>query len=60
MYRVIVFSPEGEIQSSFGAYGVESNQMAFPNGIAIDGVSNEILVADADNNRVMLFPPLPE
>ncbi|MCB0087886.1 MAG: hypothetical protein KDE54_08235 [Caldilineaceae bacterium] len=34
-------------------------QIGLPTGLAIDATSNSILVADADNNRVMVFPLLP-
>jgi DNA-binding beta-propeller fold protein YncE len=30
-----------------------------PNGLVVDGVAGELLVADGGNNRVMVFPLLP-
>ncbi len=60
MFRVIVYSPEGEIAASFGAYGKEANQLTFPNGVAIDWQTNQALVADADSGRVLLYPALPQ
>ncbi|MCB0047869.1 MAG: SMP-30/gluconolactonase/LRE family protein, partial [Caldilineaceae bacterium] len=59
MYRVIVYSPAGEIVSSFGTYGTAANQLTFPNGIVIDWQTNQALVADADSGRVLAYPVLP-
>ncbi|GIV80117.1 MAG: hypothetical protein KatS3mg050_4511 [Litorilinea sp.] len=57
-YRVIVYNTAGGIQAVFGDYGVELNRFGLPNGIAYDPGQNQILVADADNNRVLVFPAL--
>jgi uncharacterized protein (TIGR03663 family) len=54
--QVFVYSPEGEILASFGKYGTDVNRFAKPNGLAFDPITNQLLVADADNNRVMAFP----
>ncbi len=56
-YRVVVFSPAGELKASFGDYGTDNNRFALPNGV--DASQDSVLVADADNNRVMQFPLLP-
>jgi uncharacterized protein (TIGR03663 family) len=56
--QVFVFDATGQIQGSFGKYGVELNRFAKPNGLAVDPLTNELLVADANNNRVMVFPPV--
>jgi DNA-binding beta-propeller fold protein YncE len=57
-YRVFVYSTAGELKAAFGNYGVELNHFGLPNGIAVDAQNNLILVADADNNRVMAFSPV--
>lgn len=54
--QVFVFSPEGTVESSFGKFGTELNRLARPTGLAVDPLTGELLVADADNNRVLLFP----
>lgn len=53
--QVFVISADGIVRASFGRYGSELNHFAKPNGIAIDPLSGEILVADADNNRILIF-----
>ena len=53
--QVFVISADGIVRASFGRYGSELNRFAKPNGIAIDPLSGEILVADADNNRILIF-----
>jgi uncharacterized protein (TIGR03663 family) len=53
--QVFVYGPNGEILAGFGRYGTDVNRFAKPNGLAIDPATNQLLVADADNNRVLLF-----
>jgi len=53
--QVFVISADGIVRASFGRYGSELNRFAKPTGIAIDPLSGEILVADADNNRILIF-----
>ncbi len=57
-YRVLVYEPDGTIRAVFGRYGVESNRFGLPNGLATDLESGSLLVADADNNRIMEFAPV--
>ncbi len=58
-YRVFVYSSDGTLKASFGNFGAELNRFALPNGLAVDPTNGTLLVADADNNRVMVFPLLP-
>ena len=59
-YQVYVYSAGGKLQAAFGRYGAGPDQFAKPNGLAVDPESDAVLVADADNNRVMVFPPVTE
>ncbi len=52
--QVYVIS-SGVVQSSFGRYGEDLNRFAKPTGIEIDPLTGELLVADADNHRVLAF-----
>jgi DNA-binding beta-propeller fold protein YncE len=58
-YRVFVFGRDGVVQATFGRFGAEANRFALPTGIAADLARSEILVTDADNARVMVFPEAP-
>ncbi len=53
--QIYVMSSGGDIQSSFGRYGGDLNRFAKPTGIAVDPLTGEILVADADNHRILVF-----
>ena len=53
--QVFVISPGGFVQTSFGKYGVELNRFAKPTGIVVDPHTGELLVADADNSRILVF-----
>lgn len=54
--QVYIYTSDGKLQSTFGKYGAELNRFAKPNGLAVDPTNNSLLVADADNNRVLVFP----
>jgi sugar lactone lactonase YvrE len=54
---VKVYSQTGVFQFSFGGYGTANGQMAFPAGIAVDNVNQEVYVVDQDNGRVEVFDP---
>ena len=53
--QVFVISPGGFVQTSFGKYGTELNRFSKPNGIVVDPLTGELLVADADNSRILVF-----
>ncbi|MEZ4711928.1 MAG: NHL repeat-containing protein [Caldilineaceae bacterium] len=59
MFRVYAYAPDGALKAAFGNYGADMTQISLPTGLAVDAASNSILVADADNGRVMVFPLLP-
>jgi DNA-binding beta-propeller fold protein YncE len=58
-FRVLVYNDAGGLKSAFGSFGPELNRFAMPNGVAWDGLSNMLLVADSDNQRVLGFSALP-
>jgi uncharacterized protein (TIGR03663 family) len=58
-YRVVVFSSEGEIKAAFGDYGSELYSFALPTGIGVDLDGSSIVIADADNDRVLVVPAIP-
>jgi uncharacterized protein (TIGR03663 family) len=58
-FRVFVYSADGELRANFGDFGTDANRFGLPTGIAIDQANNAILIVDANNNRVMSFPPAP-
>ena len=53
--QVLIISADGVVRASFGRYGSELNRFAKPTGIAIDPLTGEILIADAENNRILVF-----
>lgn len=59
-FLVYVYSAGGTLQVSFGRYGTDLSHFGKPNGLAVDPTTNDVLVADADNNRIMVFPPVTE
>jgi sugar lactone lactonase YvrE len=54
--RVVVFSPEGALLMSFGAYGTGPGQFRSPQRIAM-GADESIMVSDFDNHRIVVFSP---
>ena len=58
-FRVLVFNSAGGLKGAFGSFGVEMNRFGLPNGIAWDSAAGLVLVADADNQRVQVFSPIP-
>ncbi len=59
MYRVLVYGSDGSIKTSFGRYGTEMDRFSLPTGLATDPTTNELVVADGGNSRVMVFPVIP-
>lgn len=57
--RIFVYNKAGGIKASFGKPGVENSNFALPTGLSVDQMTGSLLVADADNNRIMAFPLLP-
>ena len=59
LYRVLVYTQNGELKATFGNFGTGANTFDLPTGIAVDPATNVVVVADANNNRVLNFPPAP-
>lgn len=59
LYRVLVYNQTGELKASFGNFGSDANKFDLPTGIAVDPATNVVVIADANNNRVMNFQPVP-
>lgn len=59
LYRVVVYGADGQIKASFGTFGTGANNFDLPTGIAVDTETNVVLVADANNNRIQAFQPVP-
>lgn len=58
-FRILVYNSAGGLKAAFGNFGAENNRFALPNGVAWDASTNQLLVADADNQRVQIFTALP-
>lgn len=56
-YRVIQFSPTGEIISYWGDYGSDSATFGIINGIAYDPTSGGVWVVDSGTGRILHFTP---
>jgi DNA-binding beta-propeller fold protein YncE len=54
-YRVFVYNRDGQVIATFGRFGTEADRFGYPNGIAADLPGGSVLVADADNARIMEF-----
>jgi DNA-binding beta-propeller fold protein YncE len=51
---VIISDNKGNVKKTFGSKGSKPGQLYYPNGILVD-TSNQIWVADTNNNRVQVF-----
>ena len=56
-YQVIVFNAVGEYIGRFGRFGTDTSSLDLPTGITTDK-ENNVYVVDANNGRVLKFPPL--
>jgi uncharacterized protein (TIGR03663 family) len=53
--RVLVFGPNGELQSAWGGQGSDASSLNAPTGLAL-APTGEVVVMDSNNNRVVVFP----
>jgi DNA-binding beta-propeller fold protein YncE len=58
-FRVLVYNNAGGVKAAFGSFGPELNRFGLPNGLAWNPQTNMIVVADADNQRILNFATLP-
>jgi len=56
-YRILVWNTDGEFKATWGLYGNDLESFTLPTGIAV-GPTGEVIVADGDAHRIMIFPPL--
>ena len=57
-WRILVWDGDGNPVSSLGQYGAGNTDFGLPNGVFI-AEEDSLWVADADNQRLMQFNPLP-
>ncbi len=55
-YRVLVFSPEGDLLAWWGDYGAPPDGLGVVNGLALDATGH-LWVTDASNGLLVRFPP---
>jgi DNA-binding beta-propeller fold protein YncE len=56
-YRVLAWNTDGEFKATWGLYGNDQESFTLPTGIAV-GPEGQVVVADGDSHRIMIFPPL--
>lgn len=52
---VKVFSSKGQLTKSFGIKGSSSGQLSLPTAIAFEKISNQLVITDTGNSRLMFF-----
>jgi DNA-binding beta-propeller fold protein YncE len=57
-YRILVFNADGKFLTTWGDFGSDTSTFALVSGLTVD-VEGNVYVADAGNQRLMKFPPLP-
>jgi DNA-binding beta-propeller fold protein YncE len=53
--RIVKFSPDGQVLSSWGSKGPGDGQFDDPTSVAIDSTSGKVYVADPRNRRIQVF-----
>jgi DNA-binding beta-propeller fold protein YncE len=53
--RIVKFSPDGHILSSWGSKGSGDGQFNDPTSVAVDSTSGKVYVADPINKRIQVF-----
>ncbi len=56
-YRILAWNSDGEFVATWGLYGNDLESFTLPTGIAV-APGGQVVVADGDAHRVMIFPPL--
>jgi DNA-binding beta-propeller fold protein YncE len=55
--RLVKFSPDGQVLSSWGSKGTGDGQFNDPTSVAVDSTSGKVYVADPINKRIQVFDP---
>lgn len=55
-HRIVITDSRGNLIRIFGRPGQGQGELAYPNGVAVDG-EDRIFVADSNNARVQVFDP---
>jgi DNA-binding beta-propeller fold protein YncE len=53
--RIVKFSPDGHLLSSWGSKGSGDGQFNDPTSVAVDSTSGKVYVADPTNKRIQVF-----
>ena len=53
--RIVKFSPDGQVLTSWGSKGSGDGQFDDPTSVAIDTTNNKVYVADPRNRRIQVF-----
>jgi ABC-type Fe3+ transport system permease subunit/DNA-binding beta-propeller fold protein YncE len=59
-YRVLVYSPAGELLREWGSKGTDPGQFIYPTDIAFDSKGNIFVSEYGDNDRIQVFKPTGE
>ena len=57
--NVLVFDSAGHYKFSFGSSGKDIDSLRSPSDIKIDNFRNHLLIADTNNDRVVVYPIIP-
>ena len=57
--HIVKYDANGAYVTDFGSDGTGDGQLNYPYGVAV-APSGNVFVADANNNRVVEFAPIPE
>ena len=53
-HRIAVFAKDGSITGSFGRQGHGQGELSHPRGVAVNPRTNEVIVAETGNKRILV------
>ena len=53
--RIVKFSPDGQVLSTWGSNGNGDGQFNDPTSVAVDSTTDKVYVADPSNKRIQVF-----
>jgi uncharacterized protein (TIGR03663 family) len=53
--RLLLFAPDGQLQSAWGGIGSDASSLNAPTGLAL-APNGDIVVSDSNNSRIAVFP----